>query len=223
MSTDYIPHSYDGLAIWLNNFTAFVSDQANMTRLGIAADKINALLLSANQFIAANTAADEPNAGSADLLVRSEAASAATNAVRYFVNSQLRYNDAVTDQDRVNMGLTVPDHEPTPAPVPVTWPVTTAKLPSEGIIEIHYVDSASPEGHRAKPAGVHGAEIRHAILTSPPTSDADLINSDFSTRSPHRFTYNLSQRGQTVYFRLRWENTRGQKGPWAPIVSAIVP
>jgi hypothetical protein len=31
------------------------------------------------------------------------------------------------------------------------------------------------------------------------------------------------QRGKTVYFALRWENTRGEKGPWSEIMSAIIP
>ncbi|MDR2362267.1 MAG: hypothetical protein LBD91_06005 [Prevotellaceae bacterium] len=29
--------------------------------------------------------------------------------------------------------------------------------------------------------------------------------------------------GKTVYFALRWENTRGEKGPWSDIMSATVP
>jgi hypothetical protein len=31
------------------------------------------------------------------------------------------------------------------------------------------------------------------------------------------------QRGKTVYFALRWENTRGEKGPWSAIQIAIIP
>jgi hypothetical protein len=30
-------------------------------------------------------------------------------------------------------------------------------------------------------------------------------------------------RGKTVWFRLRWENNRGQKGPWSELYSAIIP
>jgi hypothetical protein len=45
----------------------------------------------------------------------------------------------------------------------------------------------------------------------------------FDTRSPYTFRFEENQRGQTVFFCLRWENTTGQKGPWSEIVSAIIP
>jgi hypothetical protein len=30
-------------------------------------------------------------------------------------------------------------------------------------------------------------------------------------------------RGKTLYYALRWENTRGEKGPFSPIAAVIVP
>jgi hypothetical protein len=50
-----------------------------------------------------------------------------------------------------------------------------------------------------------------------------MLASVFSTRSPYVFTFDENMRGKTVYFCLRWENTRGQKGPWSAIYSAIIP
>jgi hypothetical protein len=51
----------------------------------------------------------------------------------------------------------------------------------------------------------------------------DLIHSAFDTRSPFTLSFDENQRGKTVYFCLRWENTRGEKGPWSEIVSGIIP
>jgi hypothetical protein len=59
-----------------------------------------------------------------------------------------------------------------------------------------------------KPAGQHGAEIRWAMR---------------DTHMPLTFEFDESDRGKTVYFCLGWENTRGEKGPWSEIQSAIVP
>jgi hypothetical protein len=69
----------------------------------------------------------------------------------------------------------------------------------------------------------HGAEIRSAILDAPPVSTDDLIRSDFTTRASHTFVFDEKQCGKTVWFRLRWENMRGQKGPWSELYSAIIP
>jgi hypothetical protein len=77
--------------------------------------------------------------------------------------------------------------------------------------------------HKAKPKGQHGAQIRWMILTSPPENVDDLIHSAFDTNSPFTLEFGEADRGKTVYFCLRWENTRGEKGPWSEIVKAIIP
>ncbi|MDR1724124.1 MAG: hypothetical protein LBR84_09345 [Tannerella sp.] len=41
--------------------------------------------------------------------------------------------------------------------------------------------------------------------------------------SPITFTFTGEQRGQCFYFALRWKNTRGDKGPWSEIGSAVIP
>jgi hypothetical protein len=35
--------------------------------------------------------------------------------------------------------------------------------------------------------------------------------------------FDESQRGEKVFFCLRWENAKGAKGPWGEIYSAIIP
>jgi hypothetical protein len=50
-----------------------------------------------------------------------------------------------------------------------------------------------------------------------------LIHSEFDTASPFTLNFQGHERGKTVYFCLRWENTVGEKGPWGEIYSAIVP
>ena len=84
-----------------------------------------------------------------------------------------------------------------------------------------FFDSANEA--RAKPAGQHGAEILWAILDAPPAHLGDLVHSAFDTHSPYTLSFDESERGKTVYFALCWENTRGEKGPYSPIESAIVP
>jgi hypothetical protein len=195
---------------------------ANLTRFGIPTSKVEPLQLEVEEFETAQTKAEHPNAGKADRLNRKEKASAVSKAVRAFVNANLRYNEAVTDEDRVNMGLTVPDTTSTPSHEPDTIPVVTRIDPSIIMrLSLHFKDSRSKS--RAKPVNVHGTEICWAILDVPPVTTADLIYSAFSTRSPHTFVFEENQRGRTVWFRLRWENMRGQKGPWSELYSAIIP
>ncbi|MDR1336845.1 MAG: hypothetical protein LBK22_08460 [Tannerella sp.] len=72
---------------------------------------------------------------------------------------------------------------------------------------------------KAKPREVHGAEIKWGLYapgTPLPTTAEELPNSDFATRSPHRFKLPGSARNMTLCAVLRWENSRGVKGPWSP-------
>lgn len=216
---DYIPRSYPAILSWLLNFLSYAVQSAS--RLNLPAAKIEALQIDIHALQSVYDKAENPNAGKADRLERKEKVAAVVKTVRNFVNAYLRYNELLTDEDRVKMGLHVPDTIATPSGVPTTIP--SAKVDTSIILRLtlHYRDSGSTS--RAKPAGVHGCEIRWALLPKPPETTEDLTHTTFSTRSPYTFEFEENQRGKTVYFRLRWENMRGRKGPWGEIVNAIVP
>ena len=108
----------------------------------------------------------------------------------------------------------------TPAPVPETAPEAEIRFPAPSVIEIHFRNAGSDS--KAKPSGVHGAEIRSAVLNNPPSKMEDLVHSSFDTSSPIRLTFDIDQRGKTLYFAVRWENTRGEKGPWSEIHNVII-
>ncbi|MDR3269179.1 MAG: hypothetical protein LBT83_08960 [Tannerella sp.] len=215
----YIPHAFDALLIWLNNLLPYVKE--NLARFGITPDDTTELNIATGLLADANAKADAPNAGKADRLDRKAKATNVIRIARMFVNMFLRYNPAVTDEDRINMGLNVPDSKPSPAPIPDTYP--TCSIDSSVILRLtlQYRDSNSTS--RAKPYGVHGCEIRWAILDAPPIDTDDLLRSEFSTHSPHTLEFKEHERGRVVFFRLCWENTRGQKGPWSEIYNAFVP
>jgi hypothetical protein len=141
---------------------------------------------------------------------------------RQFYNGFLRENPLVTDVDLVAMAFPPRGSGGRkPAPDPVTTPIGEVKTPSPGVVEVHFRDAGSES--RRKPAGVHGAEIRWMISDQPPARWDELIHSEFDTNSPLSLAFEKDQRGKTVYFALRWENTRGVKGPWSEMQSAIIP
>jgi hypothetical protein len=45
----------------------------------------------------------------------------------------------------------------------------------------------------------------------------------FDTNSPLDIEFTEEDRGKVVWFAVRWENTRGEKGPWSEIYFAIIP
>jgi hypothetical protein len=142
---------------------------------------------------------------------------------RQLYTGMLKGNPLVTDIDLDAMGLPKRgDGGQTPSPVSDSYPDFDVDSSTIRRLIIDYYDKGQKK-NSAKPAGQHGAEIRWAILKEPPTDISELRNSSFDTHTPHVLDFLESERGETVYLCLRWENTRGEKGPWGEIQSAIIP
>jgi hypothetical protein len=133
----------------------------------------------------------------------------------------LESNPLVTDDDRRSVGIVIRDTSRTPVKPPKTYPEFMIDTSIIRCLIILFWDLGSKS--KAKPRGIHGAEICWAILDRPPLSVDELVHSNFCTRSPFKLTFDESDRGKTVYFCLRWENTKGEKGPWSEIMMAIIP
>jgi hypothetical protein len=141
--------------------------------------------------------------------------------MRLFIKAYMTYNPKITDDERKVMGLPVHKKGRTPVPIPERYPFF--KIDSSVIrrLKIHFYDDANER--RQKPDGVHGAEIRWDFSDIPVVNPDSMTNSGFDTASPYTVEFAGEDRGRMVYFALRWENTRGEKGPWSEIISAIVP
>jgi hypothetical protein len=133
----------------------------------------------------------------------------------------LESNPLVSDDDRRAMSIAIPNATPTPVKPPKTCLGFIIDTSIIHCLMILFWDLGSKS--KAKPHDVHGAEICWAILDHQPLSVDELIHSGFCTRSPFKLTFDETDRGKTVYFCLRWESTRGEKGPWSEIVMEIIP
>jgi hypothetical protein len=134
----------------------------------------------------------------------------------------LKANPLVTDQDLLGMGLPVrrqhlSNHTHA---LPNSYPKALITLPVVARVEIRVRDSAGVR--RAKPPGVHGVEIKWGILDKPPVNIDELTQSSLFTKSPFILDFEHHLRGKSLYFALRWESTRGEKGAWSNIEHTII-
>jgi hypothetical protein len=125
------------------------------------------------------------------------------------------------DEDKLVYGIRPVDRTATPTGEPESYPEAEPDTSIIRQVTIHFWDSSTKK--RGKPHGVHGAEIRWIILEHAPVSVEELTNSDFDTASPFTLKFDENQRGQRVYFCLRWETNTNVKGPYGEIYSAIIP
>jgi hypothetical protein len=192
-----------------------------MARLGLDMMRVNALSVEIDAYREACAKADAANAGSVDRLDRREKAESVTKSVRNFVNAFLRYSEAVTDDDRKQLGLTIPDGTPTPDAIPDEYPEIETDTNVLRRIACRFLNR---EHHASKPRNVHGTELRSGFIPDgEKPSLAHLVNSSFSTRSSITLEYADEQRGQLIGFCARYENNTGGKGPFGPIVTVFVP
>jgi hypothetical protein len=133
----------------------------------------------------------------------------------------MKNSPLVTDDDLLGMGLpTRHTGGGVPAPVAKTYPWTKA---GTSLIRHLSIDYGGSEASHAKPAGQHGMELVSVVSDTKPASIDELIHSHFDTRTPLVLEFTEEERGKTFWYAVRWENTRGEKGPWSEIQSAIIP
>jgi hypothetical protein len=155
------------------------------------------------------------------IIAKNEAKDNLEKATRDFLEEHVIYNSAITDEERVNMGLSVHKQGRTPAPVATTHPEADVKTPEPSILEFSVHDESGV--NVKKPAGQKEFEIRYGISDTPITNWKNLPEYELSSRLHFRLTFDNNDRGRILYYALRWRNTRGQAGPWSNIHNAIIP
>jgi hypothetical protein len=193
---------------------------ANITAFGWLQTEIDKVLPKIIAFLTAQAAYEENNS-SRNRLAKDDARDEAKRAMREFANTSIRYNPLMTPADRLVYGIRPADTSSTPVGEPESYPEAAADTSIIRQVTINYWDSVTKK--RRKPHGIYGAEIRWAILDHQPTLKEELVNSDFDTASPHTLQFDENQRGQRLYFALRWESTSNKKGPFSEFYSVVIP
>lgn len=125
----------------------------------------------------------------------------------------------LTMDDRNALHLPLPNTKRTPAGVPTTRPV--GEVHNDNLLE-HKITFTDEDGKRGRPDKVRGCQIFCKEGITPPVDEREmrLLASDASSPYVHKFSF--SDAGKTFYYRLRWENTRGEAGPWSAFISGVV-
>jgi hypothetical protein len=220
-NVDYIPRPDKSFLQWILNFLKNLFPW--LTRFSIPTDKYQELVELSNDFSEKFELAENPATRTKKAVKdKDDARKPFEKAVRRFIQQYLTHNPAVTNGDREDLGLPIYKEGRTPSQVATTYPDFDIDSGTIRRLIIQFYDQGQKKS-KAKPPGQHGVEIRWVISDTPVVDIADLIHSAFDTRSPFTLEFEGHERGKTVYFCLCWENTRGEKGPWSEIQSAIIP
>jgi hypothetical protein len=127
----------------------------------------------------------------------------------------------LTEADFVSLGLKPHDTHPTASGAPTAQVMVETYLVGrhELGVKIIYV-TGSPND-----AANRGYRIWYSVLAageSPPANPEDLRKSFYTQRKKDLIGFDFGDSGKTAYFAVQVENG-GKKGPWGPLVSALIP
>ncbi|MDR1867377.1 MAG: hypothetical protein LBQ77_03800 [Treponema sp.] len=231
-----IPRSFAEFRVWVTNFNTVV--QAQKDTLGLPAEACTKLNTLFTAYILKDDRAESGDATSVIRRERREANSELTAFVRLFINKYINFNDAIGVPQRLELRLHVHDTKPTPVLPPSAQATAEIRFPGIHLIELRVekINSDIADSDRTN----YGLRIYYGImpnlgssapsgggaareLTAPPQSGDELPHSVFTRKKTHRFDFPQEDRGKKVYFCLRYENSKGEAGPWGPILDAIIP
>ncbi|MDR3180946.1 MAG: hypothetical protein LBT61_03340 [Prevotellaceae bacterium] len=215
-----IPSNDRSFLTWLLNLLNYIA-AGGLSRFRIPDEPYNKVSAEAADFEAKLKVADEPDTRTkASVQAKTTARKLVEKDVRQFVKEFLASNSLVTDADRDNMGIPIHSTTRHPAQVAGLPPYITVSVDGPRRLRFDFGEASSS---KVKPAGQHGVEIAWVVSDEMPASYSGLIRSSFDTHTPLILSFDLPDAGKRIWFAARWENTRGEKGPWTEIMSAIIP
>jgi hypothetical protein len=217
---EWLPRKDQEFAELCRKWKTRLENSANTAAFGWDPAEVAAVLAVIAAFLTAIETYEFVNS-TGNRIIKDEARDAAEKAMRDFANTSIRFNKKMAEEERWEYGVPTAASVSTPASVPKTHPIAETDTSIIRQVTIHFMDSVTRR--RGKPYGVHGAEIRWAVLDHVPASVKELVNSDFDTATPFTLYFDESDRGKRLYFSLRWESTVNEKGPFGEIYSAVVP
>ncbi|MDR1566854.1 MAG: hypothetical protein LBS48_06195 [Treponema sp.] len=196
--------------------------------------RVTELLAAGAEWHAAYVKLLEPHTP-ADTLAKNQARKAAQKTLEDFNNQYILYAREVTNPERAEIGAHVRDTVRTPEPKPTCQPQADVVYPGPHLLKLVNIRRVPGIGDDPPEAdygvrifwGVTGdatARDKFRIAAAPEIGD-DLPHSTFTHRRSIRFDFE-GDSGKTVWFCLRYENSKGGKdgeGPFGPFFSAIIP
>jgi hypothetical protein len=155
-----------------------------------------------------------------------------------FIKSRYFLSPPLTDADFTLLDLKPKDTTHTPVPPPSGQAEADITRPGVHLLELHAHPTSETLADVSK--GDYGFRIYYGIMpqggasvevaTSPkrelmqvPISGDELPHSRFTRRKKERFDFDQADSGKMAYFCIRFENSKGESGPWGPMFSSIIP
>lgn len=217
----YIPSTDADFDVWLANFSVLLTAAPILYGL-TAPDALIVAGVTASWHSAYLVATNPSTRTSPAVAAKDGARLTATGTVRTYATNISR-NPGVSDLDKRNIGVNLPNNAPVPVPPITDVPALVLQPSGSGQAVLQYRSSSDPT-RKAKPFGAIGIEIWRAVgnvaAVSPEAGNL-LVT---VTKSPVVTLNAPANNGQVMTFFGRWTARSGAggmayKGPWSlPLV-----
>jgi hypothetical protein len=194
---------------------------AGFADYGLNADQAAALASATASYQAALAAVSDPGTRTKALVADKNDS---RDRLKYRIGKTAKIiygQDDVTDGQLIELGLPVPDREPTPIGAPETAPDTKVVSMNGWLAKLRL--SAVGTDSRGKPPGVSGANIYTYVGEIPPNDinawkfEGDTSKVIFPLQLPATLAV-----GTKVWITANWKNPRFQTGPACAPISVII-
>ena len=220
-TTDFIPSRESELVTWSTNFDKLITANPVIYGLDLAQAAAYAALHAA--FVAAYQTASDPSTRTPSSIVSKNDAKDALIASARDLAGIAQNFPGITDVLRSDLGITVPDTEPTPIPAPSDPPGLdiVSAVARTVRLRLHDFNSSTSRG---KPDGVAGAAVFSFVGDPAPVELEDWKFEGNTTRTSFDVEFDPEvPNGSMVWLTAFWFNPRAQSGPAAQPVSTNIP
>lgn len=219
----YIPATDSAFLTWLNNFSSLLT--ASPATYGLSGADATIVAGVTTTYDSALALATDPSTRTSVTVASKDAARASAEAIVRPYAVSISQNTAVSNGDKVAIGVTVRSNIPTPIPAPVTPPVISLIKANPLVQQLMIRPLGSST--KAKPGGTIAIEVARTVGTVPATDPNQLAIVGQYGKTPLIQNFESADQGKTVTYAARYRTRSGpggqsQAGPWSNLVSFVV-
>jgi hypothetical protein len=171
-----------------------------------------------------------PNHGKVDTLRKNRAKEELIKNMRTYIQAYLAKNPKITDAERKEMGITIQDKISSPIGAPTLQVTANMDFPGKGLVRISKIKPLGDTSDKRSEYGVRihfgvldkDSDVRSFIINKEPKTGDDLPYSVFTRKKTYSFDL-TGNSGKMLYFCMRFENSKGEVGPWGNIIAGYIP
>ena len=219
---DYLPSTDADLLAWSGNFDTRIT--AAPTAVGLTALQATAYNVLHTAFADAMAAISGGNNSTPAVVTKNDARAALirnSGGIRDLVNIVQAF-PGTTNTQRAELQITIPDVEPTPAPIPSAAPEVSVTSVNGWTVRMRLRDTQNPD-NKGKPPFVAAAHIYSFVGETAPTDikqwnfEGAVSRTIVTVQMPNTLAV-----GTKLWFTAVWVNTRMESGPQATPASTQV-